>query len=60
MRKLLLATVAVVAVSASVHAEHKRDILGFHPGMSYQEAMSTTAKVCRGKIESGEGPLSLS
>lgn len=54
MRKFLLAAVAVVAVSvsASAHAEPKRDILGFHPGMSYQEGMSAMAKVCKGKIES--------
>ena len=46
MRKFLLAAVAVVAVAVSAHAEPKRDILGFHPGMSYQEAMSAMAKVC--------------
>lgn len=56
MRKVLLATVAVVAVSISglAHAERKRDILGFHPGMSYQEARSAMAKICEGEIESGK------
>ena len=47
MRKLLLAAIAAVAVSASAHAERNRDILGLHPGMSYQEAMSAMAKVCQ-------------
>ena len=57
MRKFLLAAVAVVVVSASAHAEPKRDILGFHPGMAYQEAMSAMAKICKGKIKSREGTL---
>lgn len=55
MRKLLLATVAVVAVSAPARAEVKRDILGFQPGMSYQEAIRAATKICKGKIESGSG-----
>jgi len=49
VRKLLLATVAVATVSASAYAEPKRDILGLHPGMSHQEAMSAMAKICKDK-----------
>jgi len=47
MRKLLRVSAAIVAVSvsASAHAEPKRDILGFHPGMPYQEAMTAMAKI---------------
>jgi hypothetical protein len=52
MRKLLFATIAAVAVSASAHAERKRDILGFSPGMSYQDAMSAAAKICKSQVES--------
>jgi hypothetical protein len=51
MRKLLLATVAVVALSASAHAERKRDILGFRLGMSRQEALSAMAKICKDEID---------
>jgi hypothetical protein len=41
--------IAVVAVSA--HAERKRDILGLHPGMSYQEAMAAMAKNLQGQAQ---------
>jgi hypothetical protein len=60
MRKqLLLATVAVVAVSTPASAEVKRDILGFHPGMLYREAMSRLEKICKNEIQSGKGRTEL-
>jgi hypothetical protein len=57
MMKRCLATAAIVLrVSTALAAETtlKRDILGFHPGMSYTEAMSVAADVCKGdKVLSG-------
>jgi hypothetical protein len=51
MMKKCLATAAIVlSVSTALAAEPtpKRDMLGFHPGMSYTQAMSVAADVCKG------------
>jgi hypothetical protein len=60
--KLLLAAIAMVAVSTSAQTERKRDVLGLYPGMSYEEAMSAMAKICKGKtetVESANGAISI-
>jgi hypothetical protein len=58
MKITMLATVAMLAtlgvlstsVSLTFASEPKRDILGLRPGMSYAEATSLAAKLCKGEI----------
>jgi hypothetical protein len=48
----MLVTLGALSTSASltVASEAKRDILGFRPGMSYIDATSLAAKVCKDKL----------
>jgi hypothetical protein len=50
MKKYLATAAIVLSVSTALAAEStpERDILGFHPGMSYTQAMSVTAGLCKG------------
>jgi hypothetical protein len=48
----MLATLGALSTSVSLTfaSEPKRDILGFHPGMSYTETTSLASKVCKDKL----------
>jgi hypothetical protein len=50
MKKCPATALIMLSVPAALAAEPvpKRDIAGFHPGMSYTQAMSVAADVCKG------------
>jgi hypothetical protein len=64
MAMLVSLGILPTSVSLTFASEAKRNILGFHPGMSYIEATNLAAKVCKDKLarpswDDGDGSTTL-